>query len=148
MIEIINNLRTTIEKSGYIIDKEMSKKEIYDFMKRWQLIISPFFNAHEKKYLCQGQKAFNQYVAQTHKGLYDVSLLGCAMVPNVSSKVSSWQFGFEISGNPLPPDLREFHMLEFSVTDAMWRWTLVHTHEDFAYGGPYFIPIEEDINPA
>ena len=36
-------------------------------------------------------------------------------------------------------DLSSFHELEFAVFPQSYDWTLIHTHEDGAFGGPYFI---------
>ena len=44
---------------------------------------------------------------------------------------------YECSG-PLIP-FGEFCEAEFFVSPLDFEWTMVHTHEDFAIGGPYFI---------
>ena len=44
---------------------------------------------------------------------------------------------FRYAGQKL--DLSDYHELEFAVFPETYRWTLVHTHEDYAFGGPYFI---------
>ena len=36
-------------------------------------------------------------------------------------------------------DLSSYNELEFAVFPETYAWTLIHTHEDFALGGPYFI---------
>lgn len=41
-------------------------------------------------------------------------------------------------GGPLVP-LGEFHESEFFVCPLDYAWTMVHTHEDHSFGGPYFI---------
>ena len=143
MFPSIKDLHRAIKNSGYHIDKEMSKDEIYDYVKMWQQIISAYFTDEQIKYLCQGEKAFDRYLKQTHEGLFIVSLLGSRMIPNACSESAKWKFGFHISGKLAPPDLREFHNLEFSITDTMLNWTFIHTHEDFSYGGPYFVLIKD-----
>ena len=47
---------------------------------------------------------------------------------------------FECRG-PLVP-LGEFHQAEFFVSPPDLGWTMVHTHEDHALGGPYFVRAE------
>lgn len=42
---------------------------------------------------------------------------------------------------PLAP-LGRFHLAEFFVCPPDLAWTMVHTHEDHAFGGPYFIRAE------
>jgi len=36
-------------------------------------------------------------------------------------------------------DLSTFYNLEFAITPESFEWTLVHTHEDWGCGGPYFV---------
>ena len=36
-------------------------------------------------------------------------------------------------------DLSRYNELEFAVFPDSFDWTLIHTHEDGAFGGPYFI---------
>ena len=40
-------------------------------------------------------------------------------------------------GSPVP--LGEFCDAEFFVSPIGFDWTLVHTHEDYAFDGPYFM---------
>lgn len=52
--------------------------------------------------------------------------------------LSAYECGaYECSG-PLVP-LGEFCGAEFFVSPLDFDWTMVHTHEDFSIGGPYFI---------
>lgn len=43
--------------------------------------------------------------------------------------------------------LSEYHQLEFALFPDSYSWTLVHTHEDDAFGGPYFIRTEDLQTP-
>jgi len=36
-------------------------------------------------------------------------------------------------------DLSAYNELEFAVFPETYEWTLIHTHEDGAFGGPFFI---------
>jgi hypothetical protein len=47
---------------------------------------------------------------------------------------------YDCSG-PLVP-LQVFHNAEFFVCPSDLSWTMVHTHEDHALGGPYFLRAE------
>ena len=38
--------------------------------------------------------------------------------------------------------LGQFHAIEFFISPPDLEWTMVHTHEDHAYGGPYFVRME------
>ncbi len=44
---------------------------------------------------------------------------------------------FECAGPPL--ELGDFCGSEFFISPPDFSWTLVRTHEDFAFGGPYFL---------
>ena len=46
------------------------------------------------------------------------------------------QNGFECRGDLLA--LGEFHNIELFICPVDFAWTMVHTHEDHALGGPYF----------
>ena len=45
-------------------------------------------------------------------------------------------------------ELKEFSEIEFFVSPPDFAWTFVRTHEDFAYGGPYFLRAEQDGRPT
>ena len=47
---------------------------------------------------------------------------------------------YECQGQLIP--LNEFHNAEFFIVPANLSWTMVHTHEDHAFGGPYFVKRE------
>jgi hypothetical protein len=40
------------------------------------------------------------------------------------------------------PDLSSFYLLEFVVNPPDFAWTMVHTHEDDGFGGPFFARAE------
>ncbi|HBE71640.1 MAG TPA: hypothetical protein DDW52_26150 [Planctomycetaceae bacterium] len=44
-----------------------------------------------------------------------------------------------LAATGMPVDLSPFCNLEFALTTESYEWTLVHTHEDWAFGGPYFV---------
>ena len=48
---------------------------------------------------------------------------------------------------PRLPDLSPFHNLDFFIAPPDLAWTLLHTHEDFALGGPYFLHRHKLIPP-
>jgi hypothetical protein len=50
--------------------------------------------------------------------------------------------GYECHGPGRLPDLSAFCSLEFFVSPPDLSWTMVHTHEDHGYGGPYFVQKE------
>jgi len=44
---------------------------------------------------------------------------------------------YECTGKLVP--LGQFCDVEFSISPGAYEWTMVHTHEDYAIDGPYFI---------
>ena len=84
----------------------------------------------------QGSKAVRQWLDTKDENLILLFL---------SSRIAA----FPISHNNRPNtaftytgpaiDLSAFHQLEFAVFPNSYDWTLIHTHEDGAFGGPYFI---------
>lgn len=50
----------------------------------------------------------------------------------------AWRISaYECRGSILP--LGKFHCAEFFIAPPEFGWTMVHTHEDHALGGPYFL---------
>ena len=48
--------------------------------------------------------------------------------------------GYACNGEALP--LGRFFVAEFFVSPPDFEWTMIHTHEDHGYGGPYFVRAE------
>ncbi len=69
---------------------------------------------------------------------YVVFLDSGSGVPTVSSRRHRMT-GYECRGPGELPDLSAFCSLEFFVSPVDLSWTMVHTHEDLDYGGPYFV---------
>src|SRR5207237_213619 len=57
----------------------------------------------------------------------------------MSSQCHSME-GFECCGEPVP--LGNFCCIEFFICPPDFSWSMIHTHEDHGYGGPYFIRAE------
>jgi hypothetical protein len=138
----VAELLQAIESYGYRVEKEMARKEVLELVNTWQNVVAPCFAGSGGRYVRHGARAFQRYLSQEHAGLYVVSLLGSRGIPNACADRNLPIFGFRIVGQCSPPDLTAYHMLEFSITDLQFNWTFIHTHEDYGYGGPYFVPLE------
>lgn len=113
--------------------EELPRKESFAITKRWT---SVFADSSNELAEIHGPKAVTRWLAG---GAEDLILLF------LSSRIAA----FPISQNSRPCsafaysgpaiDLSEYNELEFAVFPDSYNWTLIHTHEDGAFGGPFFI---------
>ncbi|TWU07792.1 hypothetical protein [Stieleria varia] len=123
---------------SYLMDNgvtllELSRKESFAIAKRWT---SVFAVRSSRLRETVGLKAIDKWMCTTDDQLILLFL---------SARVTA----FPISDNSRPCtanryigpiiDLSAYNELEFAVFPESYEWTLVHTHEDGALGGPYFI---------
>lgn len=105
-------------------------------MKRWTSVFAAqSIDLHETR----GLKASERWLATTD---------GPLILLFLSQRITA----FPISRNQRPCtanryagpvlNLSDYHQLEFAVFPETYEWTLIHTHEDGASGGPYFIRSE------
>ena len=52
-------------------------------------------------------------------------------------KLGHGRVAYECRGSLVP--LGSFHNVEFFISPIDFSWTMVHTHEDHGYGGPFFM---------
>lgn len=64
-----------------------------------------------------------------------------ADVPGLPMDVLGHQMDAYECRGPLVP-LGAFRDVEFFVCPMDFAWTMIHTHEDYGFGGPYFIRAE------
>ncbi len=114
--------------------------------RRWREVYGQVFSGRPR--LRQGVKAESAYdeMACLHYWIIPFSskLMGTAVRPYGPRRV-----GYECRGGLAP--LGSFHTIEFFVSPDGFQWTMVHTHEDHAFGGPYFLDrdwMPEDGNNA
>lgn len=116
-------------------------KETTAVERHWQEIYGNAFSGRPR--LRQGVKAESAYEEMTcpHFWIIPFSsrLAGTDVQPSGPRRV-----GYECRGRLVP--LGRFHCIEFFVSPDDLRWTMVHTHEDHAFGGPYFL--EKDWIPV
>lgn len=112
---------------------ELSRQESFAITKQWT---SVFATPSERLQETQGSKAIAKWLAAPNDELILLFL---------SARITA----FPISENSRPCtahryagptiDLSAYNELEFAVFPNSYAWTLIHTHEDGAFGGPYFI---------
>ena len=105
-------------------------------MKRWTSVFATQSVGLRETH---GLKAIEQWLATTD---------GPLILLFLSQRITA----FPISRNQRPCtanryagpvlDLSDYYQLEFAVFPETYDWSLVHTHEDGASGGPYFIRSE------
>jgi hypothetical protein len=87
----------------------------------------------------QGVKAQFEYSHQAAETLMVVPFLGNVAGPHSINKSGPRKAAYECHGNGTLPDLSAFANTDFFIVPNDFGWTMIHTHEDFALGGPYFV---------
>ena len=87
----------------------------------------------------QGAKAQFEYSNQLAKTILIVPFLGSVGGMHSINKPGPRTAAYESHGNGSLPDSSGFADLDFFIVPDDWNWTMVHTHEDYGLGGPYFI---------
>lgn len=86
----------------------------------------------------QGTKAQFEYSRQSSVTFLIIPFLGKVRGPNFTSPRGPYTPAYECHGDGMLPDLSAFAGTEFVIVPDDWSWTMIHTHEDLAGGGPYF----------
>jgi hypothetical protein len=112
---------------------ELSRKESFAITKQWTSIFAAKSDAlHE----IVGLKAIDTWLSTTDDSLI-LLFLSAKITAFPISENSRPCTAHRYAGRPI--DLSAYNELEFAVFPETFAWTLVHTHEDGAFGGPYFI---------
>jgi hypothetical protein len=91
----------------------------------------------------QGQKAQGHYAAQVASEFLIVPFLGDVAGPHSIGDHGPVAAAYQCRGDGRLPDLSQFTpSVDFFVIPPDFNWTMVHTHEDHEFGGPYFIQAE------
>ena len=134
-IKLLEDFHRYLAKHGVTLT-ELSRADSFGITRRWTSIFAAqSANLHET----HGVKAIDKWLNASDDNLVLLFL---------SSRITA----FPISQNSRPctahryngqiVDLSEYNELEFAVFPDSYDWTLIHTHEDCALGGPYFIRVE------
>ena len=116
---------------------ERSRRESFAVTKQWTSVFAQSMPGPVGKV---GSQAVSEWLAAEDENLI-LLFLSEQITAFPISKNSRPCLAFDYVGPKV--DVSDFHDLEFAVFPATYRWTLVHTHEDYALGGPYFIRAAE-----
>jgi len=95
------------------------------------------------RYKHQG-KALDEYSRRSAEEFFIVPFLGDHAGPTSLGRSGRQRTaGYECHGSGELPDLSGFSNLDFFVAPPDFGWTMLHTHEDYEFGGPYFV--ERDL---
>lgn len=101
---------------------------------QWRQVYGRAFEGRPR--LRQGSRAEFEYASQP-AGRWLVVPLSAGVAGTSVSPIRPGECGYECEG-PLVP-LGAACWVEFIVSPADLSWTMLHTHEDHALGGPYFV---------
>lgn len=137
-MQLLEDFMSYLAENGVSLT-ELSRKESFAITKRWT---SVFAIESDRLYETCGSKAVASWLSAASDDLILLFL---------SERISA----FPISRNSRPctahrysgpiVDLSNYNDLEFAVFPTSYDWTLIHTHEDGAFGGPFFIAKEPDV---
>jgi hypothetical protein len=116
-----------------IILTEQTQKQSFAIQKKWT---STFCGSPREASEVVGRRAIEEFLSapiQDYVILFLSSKINAFPVSTNQRPCSAFSF----TGKPV--DLSEFHELEFAVFPESYEWTIVHTHEDWSLGGPYFV---------
>ena len=87
----------------------------------------------------QGTKAQFEYSKQSAETFMIVPFHGSVAGPLSNIKRCMRKAAYECRGDGALPDLSGFADMEFFIVPVDLSWTMIHTHEDYGHGGPYFV---------
>jgi hypothetical protein len=113
----------------------------------WAEIYAGAFGSGDRQRLKHGERARVAYAAASAPHFLVVPFLGRSAGPHDIGKRGPRVIAYECHGGVLP-DLGGFAHLDFFVAPPDLAWTMIHTHEDFTLGGPYFLRREWLVPPG
>jgi len=128
-----DDLRECLARSG-VEWRLLEEPAQRDAEAEWRSIFGEAFR--ERPRLRRGAKAEYEYLQQpcTHYLIVPFTSGVAGTAVHVYRRAIG---GYECRGGLVP--LEQFCDAEFFVSPMDFDWTLVHTHEDYAFDGPYFI---------
>jgi hypothetical protein len=94
-----------------------------------------------------GVRAQAEYAQQTTKAFVIIPFLGDSAGPHSIGKRTRTA-AYECLASSDLPDLSEFANMDFFISPPDLSWTMLHTHEDQGFGGPYFVQRKLLVPPA
>ena len=102
----------------------------------WEALYS---NVHHWLRQRQGAKARFEYSQESAEAFIIVPFIGNVAGPHSINKAEARKAAYECHGDGTLPELSTFADMDFFIVPDDWSWTMMHTHEDFGFGGPYFV---------
>jgi hypothetical protein len=87
----------------------------------------------------EGARAQFEYSQQCTQTFMIVPFLGKYGGPHSINKRGARKAAYECHGDGTLPDMSAFAETDFFIVPSDLSWTMIHTHEDYALGGPYFL---------
>ena len=126
-------LQTTLETAG-VLCRPLTEVERAEAERQWRAVYGHAFRGRPR--LRHGERADFEYAQQPACRWLVVPLSSGVDGTSVSPRGPA-QTGYECEGSPVP--LGAVCGIEFAVAPADLSWTMLYTHEDHGFGGPYFI---------
>ena len=103
----------------------------------WEIVYGSYSNWCRQK---EGIKAQVEYSRQSAAAFMIVPFLSNLRGP-IWIKIGNRHptAAYECHGDGTLADLSSFAQTEFFIVPEDLSWTMIHTHEDFGCGGPYFV---------
>ncbi len=136
-IELLEEFHRYLADRGVTLT-EFSRKDSFAITKRWT---SVFAAKSDNLRETHGLKAVNEWLATIDDQLILLFLSKRITAFPISENQRRCTAN-RYSGPVI--DVSAYNELEFAVFPETYEWTLIHTHEDGALGGPYFIRNEGD----
>ncbi len=132
MRERLEELFELLDTSG-VIATELDRQRTVAVDREWRAVFGNAFDG--RKPFRKGTKAESEF-QQIDCSHFWIVTFSAKVAGTPVHPIGSQCFGIECRGKLLP--LGRFHAIEFFISPIDFAWTMVHTHEDHASGGPYF----------
>lgn len=113
--------------------EQLSKPHAFAAQKKWSAVFGRFAEGTPCRH---GTKAVAEWLS-VQPGEFLILFLSARVTAFPVSQNSRPCLVLSLHGSPV--DVSDFQELEFAITPITYDWTLVHTHEDWSLGGPYFV---------
>jgi len=133
MSRSVDILASLLDAAGVTL-RPLSEPERAEAERQWRAVYGEAFRGRPR--LRHGIRAEAEYARQP-AGRWLVAPLSAGVAGTPVAPTGPAATGYECEG-PLVP-LGAAHAIEFAVFPSDLSWTMLHTHEDHALGGPYFI---------
>lgn len=112
----------------------------------WQTVYGNCFEFRCR--LREGGRAQFEYSQEVAECFMVVPFLSNVGGPHSINKSGPGTAAYQCQGDGRLPDLSSFKDIDFFIMPPDLAWTMIHTHEDHGFGGPYFIRREWVVPPT